>query len=179
MARPDRHDVDRGAVAQVVVKRVFGLREGHFVAASSDLEIAVAFYIVIVIIVIILVEGRDGKRRESYIGFAAYFLAASMVSRIASSSRGKPRLKKRVIRVFGTAYLMSVFGNEGGRFKSERVSMESGEEKGVSSLVVRFRVGAYEVVGAERQPRRRRRRRYPKERTREAWAAIPDPASAK
>ncbi len=35
------------------------------------------------------------------------------------------------------------------------------------------------MVGAERQPRRRRRRRYPKERTKEAEAAIPDSASAK
>ncbi len=114
------------------MERVFGLREGHFVAASSDLEVAVAFYIVIIIISI-LVEGREGKGRVG-----AYFLAASMVSRIASSSRGKPRLKKRVIRVLGTWYLISTFGKEGGRFKNERVSRESGEEKGVTSLVVRF-----------------------------------------
>ena len=78
------------------------------------------------------------KGREGHIGVATYLLAASMVSRIASSSRGKPRVKKSFISASATVYLMSAYGKEGGRSKSERVSRESGEEKGVRSLVVRF-----------------------------------------
>ena len=67
-----------------------------------------------------------------------------------------------VISVLGTTYLVPGKGEV--RFGSGRLLGDGREGTRVNSLVVRFWVEMYEVVGADRQPRRRRK--YPEKRKR-------------
>ncbi len=74
--------MDRSAIAQIVIKRVFGMRK-WYVAASLDLELAIAVMVISLVTLWdwCMVWGGKG-------GGLADFLAAEMVSCNASGSTG-------------------------------------------------------------------------------------------